>query len=309
MRRSNSLTDLQVEEVLSGRTDDADLTALAETMGALKTLRSTPKPPAADLISRAAAIAREESMRQVPRPLPKRTRVWKLAPAAATAVLAISMVAPLAALADTAAPNDFLYPVDRFFERFGIGAGGLAERLDEVNTLTERGDIEGARQHLEESLGAATAEELTTYAEGIEAAQDELDTPSDQVPATPGVENPNKDSGINSGNDSPGQDSPNAGPGNNSGNDNPNQGPGNNSGNQDNSGQDNPNKGAGNNSSNTGNQGNTEDNPNKGPGNNSGNTGNQGNTEDNPNKGSGNNSGNQGNRGGPDKGPDGDSDY
>ncbi len=269
--RGSTLTDRQVENVLSGRNTEADLVVLTEGIDALRSLRDiVPTEPPADLVARAAAIARGGAPQPSPRPVKsRRHRVWRLAPAAAAATLSLTLAAPLAVLADTSAPNDLLYSVDLFFERFGIGAGGLAERLDEVNTLTERGDADDAGQHLSEAIAAASPEEVTTHAGEIKAMTKNLnprrsDTPSSQGGA---ADNPNKGPDNNSGNSS----GPEPGSGN-TGGDNPNKGPENNSGNPSNPDKDNPSHGS-DSSDNQGKSG--EDNSNKGS-NNPGNPGSNG---------------------------------
>lgn len=317
------LTDAQVEAVITGRNGDAGLALLTRTVGEMKTLRNlAPSQPPAVLIAQAAAIAREKAPVHEPRKAPRPRRVWRLAPAAVSMALAFILVAPLAVLADASSPNDVLYPVDRFFERVGIGNGGLAERLTESEILGERGDVDLATQHLADSMRGAGPDEIEanlTRVSGLVAdlaasgptaeTAEILDEIAETLP--PGLDPENQ----------PGNGNPNTGPGNNSGNGNTNPGQGNGQSGQGNEtpgeepGNQNPNAGPGNsgnpNPDNQSGQGNDEgqgkggqggppedpgkagpgpENPNQGPGNKSGSG--QGKGNGNPNQGPGNNSGN-----------------
>src|SRR5690554_3320208 len=333
-----NLTDAQVEAVIEGRNRNRDLASVSAVIDEIRALRNHAlSQPPADLIAQAAAIARESRPTPAAAPRPVRRSTWRFAPALAGLALVFILMAPMAVFANSASPDDFLYPLDRLLERVGIGDGGLAERLTEAEILHERGDALGSAQHLSRSMEEAEEAEVSNHVEratalvaslnasgpdpetleALDAVASMLTEQPGENPADPGNDNPNQGPGTNSGNDNPNQ-----GPGNNSGNDNPNQGPGNNSGN------DNPNQGPGNNSGN--------DNPNQGPGNNSGNgnpnpgqgsnasgqpTGpppsgepgpgdpgsdqgedQPGESGENPNKGSGNNSGNDG-ESNPNKGP------
>ena len=334
-----NLTDAQVEAVIEGRNRNRDLASVSAVIDEIRALRNHAlSQPPADLIAQAAAIARESRPTPTAAPRPVRRSTWRFAPTLAGLALVFILMAPMAVFANSASPDDFLYPLDRLLERVGIGDGGLAERLTEAEILHERGDALGSAQHLARSMEEAEEAEVSNHVEratalvaslnasgpdpetleALDAVASMLTEQPGENPADPGNDNPGQ------GNTPPaqGNDNPNQGPGTNSGNDNPNQGPGNNSGN------DNPNQGPGNNSGN--------DNPNQGPGNNSGNgnpnpgqgsnasgqpTGpppsgepgpgdpgsdqgedQPGESGENPNKGSGNNSGNNG-ESNPNKGP------
>ena len=77
------------------------------------------------------------------RRLPWRARLRNRATALATTVLMVGGMTGVAWAADGAAPGDLLYGIDRALEAVGIGAGGSAERLEE---LEARG-IEAEPQH------------------------------------------------------------------------------------------------------------------------------------------------------------------
>src|SRR5690606_40798731 len=79
--------------------------------------------------------------------------------------LVFILMAPMAVFANSASPDDFLYPLDRLLERVGIGDGGLAERLTEAEILHERGDALGSAQHLSRSMEEAEEAEVSNHVE------------------------------------------------------------------------------------------------------------------------------------------------
>lgn len=316
------LTDAQVEALIEGRNRDRDLASVSAAVEEIRALRdSAPGQPPAALIARAAAIAREAAPTSPAPPRPVQRSSWKFAPALAGLALMFTLTAPIAVFADSASPDDFLYPLDRLLEKVGIGDGGLGERLTEVEILSERGNVRRSAEHLARSITEAGETEMTTHHDRLTALVAELtaaqpdaettealETVSDMIteqpgegPAPdPGNENPNKGPGNNSGNPNPGQG--NMPP--TQGNDNPNKGPGNNSGNNGNPGEGNPNAGPGNNQGNPGSD-------NKGPGDNpkNSNPGNQGNmgNQDSGNEGKAGGQGNQNSHGAGNQGNTGDS--
>jgi hypothetical protein len=68
----------------------------------------------------------------------------RVAAAGAGITLSIGALFGIAALADSAVPGDFLYPIDRTFEIVGFSNDVLEERLEEAIKLAERGDRERA---------------------------------------------------------------------------------------------------------------------------------------------------------------------
>ncbi|MEX2424534.1 MAG: hypothetical protein WD990_11205, partial [Acidimicrobiia bacterium] len=74
----------------------------------------------------------------------------------ATGLLGVSNVA-LAATADSSAPGDALYGVDRAYEQVvdltGLGGPRVSERLQETGVLVERGDLGAALELVQETLG------------------------------------------------------------------------------------------------------------------------------------------------------------
>src|SRR5690606_1103504 len=61
----------------------------------------------------------------------------------------------LAAAADRSSPGDLLYTLDLALERIGIGAGGIQERIDEVDALIASDRPEDAVRHLRMALADA----------------------------------------------------------------------------------------------------------------------------------------------------------
>jgi hypothetical protein len=118
-------------------------------------------------------------------------RPRRLVLALATAgLLAVSNVA-LAAISDSAAPGDFLYPVDRGFEwardLFGESDRTI-ERLTESETLSQRGDIDHAIAFLRELATESSNEALLAAIEKLEArgeqGQEGENEPGPGTPAT-----------------------------------------------------------------------------------------------------------------------------
>jgi hypothetical protein len=77
-----------------------------------------------------------------------------------------------AALADSAAPGDPLYPLDRSYEwvsdAIGFGGDRTDERLDEISVLTERSDYARA---LDLMAGSLASEDVVAAARAIQHAQ------------------------------------------------------------------------------------------------------------------------------------------
>lgn len=109
---------------------------------------------------------------------------------ATAGLLAVSNVA-LAAASDSAAPGDFLYPVDRGYEwardLFGH-TDRTNERLAESETLTQRGHVDDAIAFLRELATESSNEALAAAIEKLEASgaqgQGNQDDPGPASPAT-----------------------------------------------------------------------------------------------------------------------------
>jgi hypothetical protein len=159
--------DTQVEVLLAGGIpDDPALTPLIEFVSELRGsgLNRTAND-GVDVIAIAALTARKgvrEAVSPVDHASPtqtKRRRRPVLRPAWVAAMMVVGF-ASVAVAADGASPGDPLYGLDRALEQFGIGAGGLDERLTEVAHLVAKGHPEEALSHLARSIDAANLGEV-----------------------------------------------------------------------------------------------------------------------------------------------------
>jgi len=171
-------TDQDIERLLTGRSpEDETLARMLPLVDALRRVGERAPSEAetrrvAAQAARLAGSALEKSpasahptaggaQRRTPRVLPR------LAPALVLILLLCSMTG-VAFAADSAAPGDALYGLDRAAEKIGIGSGGLAERLTEASTLADRGQIEEGVTHAAEALGGSGGQ--NAYAEEAQAA-------------------------------------------------------------------------------------------------------------------------------------------
>lgn len=81
-----------------------------------------------------------------------RTRV---AAVAASVIVSLGGFTGVAVAAQSAAPGDFLYGMDRALESVGIGRGGTPERLDEAATLVRGGETQAGLEHAAAAIGDA----------------------------------------------------------------------------------------------------------------------------------------------------------
>ena len=99
--------------------------------------------------------------------------IWKrrIATALSAVVLFVGGASGLAWAANGSAPGNALYGLDRALEHVGIGRGGAAERLAEIQELVETGDIPGGLSHAGESIGdQGVVGDPSGAAEALEAA-------------------------------------------------------------------------------------------------------------------------------------------
>ena len=109
---------------------------------------------------------------------PSRRRWPALSPRAAVAALSIVMAVGMtgvAAAADSAAPGDPLYGLDRAMEKIGIGAGNAGERLEEADHLLTEGQTLQALEHATEAVegDAAASAALDIAIDRVETAANE----------------------------------------------------------------------------------------------------------------------------------------
>jgi hypothetical protein len=179
-----------IERLLAGgRPQGARLSTLSPYTVLLR--RAGDRVPSADQVNRFAALAANlatvDSRRPAYRSLDStshRSSAFRLRPRLAGALLALAVMlsasAGVAYAADSSAPGDTLYSLDCALEDFGIGDGGLSERLDESASLFQAGRFgEGltsiataiAESSHEESARKAAAALLTT-AEAVSSKGD-----------------------------------------------------------------------------------------------------------------------------------------
>lgn len=193
-----TIVDSDVERLLRGEaTDDASLAALAGLLAAFRSIGSKvpDRMPADRIIAEAAAIARAGSPAAAVVPqtrAARKRRSWRLAPsmAALVGVFVVAGMTGVAAAADSAAPGDTLYGIDRALENIGIGQGGVDERLTEAEDLALGGNAQAALAHAGDALAEAgdersadallaTADRLR--AEGSAASQDVRENVADML--------------------------------------------------------------------------------------------------------------------------------
>jgi len=161
----------------------------------LTSLRAEADQPAVGpLVSEWAAAAAAHTAEAAGRPGWRQRKagapamIWKrrIATALASAVLLVVGFSGLAWAADGSAPGDTLYGVDRALEHVGIGHGGAAERLIEVRSLLDAGDIAGGLSHAGELVGEQpedVADDPSQAAEALQAAATRIAGQSDEASA------------------------------------------------------------------------------------------------------------------------------
>ena len=183
--------DQEIELLLAGTPiEGGRLSDLAPVLGVIRT-QWTPAPPEADIAhfarSAASAVKMNQSQATAPATLQRRrvTPRLGLTPRLATVALTVLLVsgtAGMAMAADSAAPRDALYGLDRAFEAVGIGSGSAEERLDEAVALAAQGQSGEALEHAIKALGQDTGDSseaavmaLTTAAQTLVETQDTAD--------------------------------------------------------------------------------------------------------------------------------------
>jgi hypothetical protein len=168
--------DHDVERLLSGSPpENEDLALLAPYLDAMRSEASRAPSEGAVAIVTAEAAATARTTRPtaaapIATPVGGRhtgmqgrrsgSRLFGVSPkiaAVAAAVLFVSTMGGVSVAADSAAPGDLLYPLDRALENIGLGAGRAQERYREALLLTARGDtsraLETAVEGVEEDGG------------------------------------------------------------------------------------------------------------------------------------------------------------
>ncbi|WP_062315757.1 hypothetical protein [Demequina maris] len=167
--------DRDIERLLSGKPSEG----LADTAEAIAQLRGLDVAPAQAEAERAgamlASVAAAAADEAAPQPVPARwskTRV-RAGVAGGAALLIAGLVGGTAA-ADSAAPGDALYGLDRAIERIGLGDGGVPERIAEARKAEEDGDTETAIELVDEAVAEVLGDEAVED-EQAEAAEETTD--------------------------------------------------------------------------------------------------------------------------------------
>jgi len=177
-------TDSDVEALLSHREpDDPDFADLSRHLRVFDPgVFSVTRADVATFAARAAALARAGEPSQLAATARHRRGLSltpRLATAAVAAILVLGMTG-VAAAANSAAPGDPLYGLDRAMERIGIADGGDQERIDEANNLAEDGQAAAALTLLAETVSeSSSADALLRAADRLRESNNGSDTAED----------------------------------------------------------------------------------------------------------------------------------
>lgn len=179
-----TISDREIESLLTGgparNGDLSDLAGFVEMLRAYE--RLAPSEDAVERFATAAAAQVRAVQSPAAAPTASRDRLARrplgLRPQVAamlTTVLLVAGSTGVAVAADTAAPGDGLYGLDRALENIGIGDGRAGERLEEANVLVAEGQPEEALMHVTEAL-AATDDDVAQARTAVDAAIEDLET-------------------------------------------------------------------------------------------------------------------------------------
>jgi hypothetical protein len=149
-------TESDVDALLRGkRPAEPELARLAPWVASIREGLDVP-PTAAQVEAASAALAATAAQATAsPRaaaPVARQPWARRLAIGGIAALALGFGVAGAAAAADSAAPGDALYGLDRALERVGIDNGGFPERVGEAEVLCDRGEDNSAMNLLADSL-------------------------------------------------------------------------------------------------------------------------------------------------------------
>ncbi len=180
---TRKVLDWEIELLLAGTpVEGGRLSGLAPVVEMTRT-QWTATPPESEIAHFAMSAASAVRLTQAParavsavpprRLVPRLGPTWRLA-TVALAVLLMSGTAGMAMAADGAVPGDALYGVDRAFERVGIGAGSVDERLDEAVVMAAQGRSGEALAHGIEALSQQNGDSSEMAALALIAAAENL---------------------------------------------------------------------------------------------------------------------------------------
>jgi len=181
---NTTISEQEIERLLTGSPagdgPHSDLAAFVEMMRAYESY--LPPDHLVDRVSAEAATlalaGRATDVTGTKVSPPSRRRWPALSPRVAVAALSVVMAVGMtgvAAAADSAAPGDPLYGLDRALERIGIGSGSAGERLDEADQLLTEGQTMQALEHAAEAIDGDAASSAA-----LDIAIDRFETAANQ---------------------------------------------------------------------------------------------------------------------------------
>jgi hypothetical protein len=157
------LIDSEIETLLTGSSLGTPETADLEAFVAAIAVHHSRPRDVAHMATALAATARSHGTRT------RTASVRRLVVLAAAGAMVVSL-AGIAAAADRSAPGDILYGLDEALERFGLGSGGVDERIAEFDRLMSMGDEERAFSHLTEVVESSDSEASAAAQHHLELA-------------------------------------------------------------------------------------------------------------------------------------------
>ncbi len=139
-----ALTDSAVDTLLEGGSLGPESEDLEQFIAAIR----ADVPPPRDVTFMAASLA---ATARSARPVAPRRVFRRLVLASLVGALVMAM-AGVAVAANGSAPGDVLYGLDRTLEKFGLGDGGVDERIAEFDQLIDTGDHETAYSTLSDVI-------------------------------------------------------------------------------------------------------------------------------------------------------------
>ncbi len=172
-------TDVEIERLLTGGVVDDAYATLANLLAEVGRLAEYQFEDGygSQIVASSAALALETRPSPAPTSAaPSARRRRRFTPVLTTTALVMALLvgtSGLAFAANSSAPGDALYGIDRALENIGIADGGVSERLAEAQELVDGGEpvagLEHAAEAYEDSGDQASASALLATAETLRA--------------------------------------------------------------------------------------------------------------------------------------------
>lgn len=152
--------DRDVERLLNGQEPhNSDLAPLKSLVRATASMADT-KIPSQFIADHAAVAAATVAMIRSPAvatSAPKTirsfgSRMWNRFATGVAGLAILTGLSGIAVASNAAVPGDWNYGIDQALERVGIGAGGQAERLEELAEMNQKGDFVDVLEHTSAAL-------------------------------------------------------------------------------------------------------------------------------------------------------------